>query len=493
MRARMRTIGTVAALGMGMTVMAAGPSAAGKPIQSYDQYTAIDCVGTVADRELIVTGYFDGGGQSTGGDAEFHDGQTLIWGDVARTSTLTGDDFELDATFEYGQSDDGEGAAQAGEPGSSAGTMTVSGSASASGDPQVIDERWRDANIWTSASGTVQSLQGLATVTAATGDVAEALGAQLACSGHVVDVTYRATNPTSLVAHDLFFYADCPLPTEPPTSVLNVTGSGTSAWGFLGLGMTESDEGEGVADLIATGDLDNRGGQITGNLVVEVPAAQVGQTVAVDLRVGGRVGRDTYRDRDTNFAIKEVATHRALTGQVTLPDGRTIAVDCVLTQVRATYHVNTRAGQKPGGRPPTNDLAAGALAIAAGQQIAQSTRGAAEPPEAPCTLTDGEEQFDVPVGRTVWYRFVGTGGEVTLSTAGSDFDTVLGVYTDAGGPGEQVACVDDVPLGEEDYSLQAAVTVSTAASASYLVQVGGFGSPGEGPGPQWGDLVVSRN
>jgi hypothetical protein len=431
---------------------------------------------------------------TTGGDAEFHDGETLIWGNVEQTSTLAAGDFELDATFVYGNPQDGEdSAAQAGEPGSSAGTLTVSGSASPSGDPLVVDERYRDGNAWTSASGTVQDLQGLGTVTAATGDVAVALGAQLSCSGHVVDVLYRATNPSSFVAHDSWFYADCPLPSEPPVSVLSLSGAGSVASAWLGIGLTEGEDEEFTADLLAGGDLTRSGPRITGELTVEIPEDQAGETVAVALTVGSPVGRDTYRERDRNFAVKEVVTHRELTGTLTLPDGRVIAVDCELSQVRTSFHTNPKAGQKPGGRPPANDQPAGAVTIADDQQITQSTRGAAEMPEAPCTLESDEGSFDVPFGRTVWYRFVGTGGDVTVTTAGTAFDTVLGVYTDAAGPGEQVACVDDVVLGEEDFSLQASVTLPTQASTSYLVQVGGFGYPGESGGPQWGDLVVAHS
>jgi hypothetical protein len=68
---------------------------------------------------------------------------------------------------------------------------------------------------------------------------------------------------------------------------------------------------------------------------------------------------------------------------------------------------------------------------------------------------------------------VGTGGPVTIDTAGSDFDTVLGVYTGSPGSFTQVACVDDV--FEPDFSLQARVTIETIAGVTYYVQAGGFG------------------
>jgi hypothetical protein len=87
--------------------------------------------------------------------------------------------------------------------------------------------------------------------------------------------------------------------------------------------------------------------------------------------------------------------------------------------------------------------------------------------------------FDVPIGRTVWYRFTGTGEDVTLSTEGSDFDTVIGGYE--AGSLAQVACVDDTP----ETGPLAELTLSTEAGASYLVQVGGFDA-------DWGKPVLSR-
>ena len=56
---------------------------------------------------------------------------------------------------------------------------------------------------------------------------------------------------------------------------------------------------------------------------------------------------------------------------------------------------------------------------------------------------------------------MGTGTEVTIDTAGSDFDTAIAVYTAAAhGSLEPVdgACVDDVPLEPVGRTLQAAVT-----------------------------------
>jgi hypothetical protein len=152
------------------------------------------------------------------------------------------------------------------------------------------------------------------------------------------------------------------------------------------------------------------------------------------------------------------------------------SVSCSAGDVRVTEHFSPSQGG--GGPPLPNDTPDTAAAIAVGETVEVRTGGTADEPEAPCVI-DGE--FEVPLGHTAWWSFVGTGGEVTVDTAGSDFDTVLGIYTDDGSGGlTQVACVDDVD------SLQARVTVATDAGVTYLIQAGGFLG-------QAGSLVLALN
>ena len=60
---------------------------------------------------------------------------------------------------------------------------------------------------------------------------------------------------------------------------------------------------------------------------------------------------------------------------------------------------------------------------------------------------------------------------MTIDTAGSIIDTILGVYE---ADLTQLACVDDVFEEPDGYSLQAAVTIDTVLGDTYFVQVGGF-------------------
>jgi hypothetical protein len=73
------------------------------------------------------------------------------------------------------------------------------------------------------------------------------------------------------------------------------------------------------------------------------------------------------------------------------------------------------------------------------------------------------------MGKTVWYRIdVGAGADFTISTAGSDFPTVIAAYetppwsSPPGGGTGDVGCVIGDTLEYEG-----------AAGSSYLIQVGG--------------------
>jgi hypothetical protein len=75
---------------------------------------------------------------------------------------------------------------------------------------------------------------------------------------------------------------------------------------------------------------------------------------------------------------------------------------------------------------------------------------------------------DHPVGaaRTAWYTVQGDGGQITVSTQGSDFDTALFVYS--GSPtGNLVGCSDDAGGG-----IQSLVEFGSTAGTTYFLQVG---------------------
>jgi hypothetical protein len=185
-------------------------------------------------------------------------------------------------------------------------------------------------------------------------------------------------------------------------------------------------------------------------------------------------------DRDRTFKFKVHASLLSVDGSLTLslPDGdMTLAMDdatCYASDQRVQT-IQTSPAAQTHGKPLPNDLPENATPIGIGSSATvRSTAGTAPEPEAPCTLIDPEfGPYELPIGHTAWWTFQGSGGEVTVDTAGSTFDTIVGIYTDDGGSYAQVACVDDVET-PDGVTLQAAVTVVTDAGVTYYVQVGGY-------------------
>lgn len=160
-------------------------------------------------------------------------------------------------------------------------------------------------------------------------------------------------------------------------------------------------------------------------------------------------------------------------------NGRSETLDMSACEAEdVNYFVKFTNGKQGKGKLPANDGPAAPVALAPGASVALKTGGTTLPPEAPCG--ESTDWF----GHTVWYTVAGTGSSVTIDTAGSDFDTVLGVYTSDGASFTEVACVDDVE--GERFSLQSAVTFDTSAGTTYWVQAGGFGG-------QFGNLQVAAD
>ncbi|MDH4118007.1 MAG: hypothetical protein OEW30_11535 [Acidimicrobiia bacterium] len=136
-----------------------------------------------------------------------------------------------------------------------------------------------------------------------------------------------------------------------------------------------------------------------------------------------------------------------------------------LVSVDTVAHPTQSQGK---GKIPANDLPEGAFAL---ERVSNDHNRLASPePEAPCVIDEDEE---IPLGKTLWYTLGGTGETLTVTTDGSDFDTVIGVYTLVDGEFVQLACVDDV-AGEDYYTNLATVEFATTAGDTYYLQVGGY-------------------
>ena len=127
------------------------------------------------------------------------------------------------------------------------------------------------------------------------------------------------------------------------------------------------------------------------------------------------------------------------------------------------------------GPAPVNDVPEGAIALKPGSRLNTMNVGATHEPEV--QIQTCPEGFCDQFGRTLWYTIEGTGGPVTIDTAGSNIDTLIGVYapTDAGF--EEVACIDDVEFEPVGSTYQAALTIDTEEGVTYYVQIGGYRFP----------------
>jgi len=435
-------------------LVAAGlPAAAVAPPEWVEQGTQIGCSSGTEDPWISIGSSYAPDGSVVDGGATIVVAGAEYWASQA-SGSIDGDSWVLDLSL------------VAIPDGTPAGTMRAEGDAVALGDPIVIDERFRDGNAWVTRAGTVQPLLVDGSIVAGSGAAAGLVGADLDCSGESVDLTHGGTNPATRISRLSGSGANCDFGED---GIFVLSAQGDQGYGLVALGV---DEESGTADVIAEGLLQVDADSVGGTLDVVQPP-DTGDSVLVALSIGDQLGTGHSRQEWPQGASFDRYTQYALTGTITLPDGSVAELqDCTLSNVNSKLRFSLKAGQKPGGKAPANDLPTNAAALAIGGQASVSTRGAAEAAEAACAADWGE----VPLGRTVWYSVTGTGGTVHLSTQGSGFDTVLGVYDQDLNP---LGCVDDTETG-----LEASMELPTESGVTYLVQVGGFAGA-------WGAVKVS--
>src|SRR5882672_8781757 len=117
--------------------------------------------------------------------------------------------------------------------------------------------------------------------------------------------------------------------------------------------------------------------------------------------------------------------------------------------------------------PPVNDTCSGAIAMTAGTTYTLNTAGAT-------STGDPTPTCQPSFGNGVWYTFTpSTSGAITISTCGSDFDTVLAVYTGSCGALAPVQCNDE--NGPACAGSQASVSFSGTSATTYFIMAGGSG------------------
>jgi hypothetical protein len=289
-------------------------------------------------------------------------------------------------------------------------------------------------------------------------------------------VTYRSTNPHAYRIDYSNTYVFCYV--EADGSFLELYASESRGTTWLGMWIIRGTEE--MWEEVLLGDTELR--RLTGDIRVEVPlydmfTGDAAGAAAVDMTVTeGEAIRSTYLNRSTRAKVTE--TSLEVMGSVDLPDGRSFDLDgsCGGSRFTASGVSIDAAGPKESGRAPANDTPQGAIALSPGGSINQQTKATSFAPEASCGFEfefEGEfEVWELPLAKTLWYTVEGTGGPITVDTAGSHFDTIVVVYVANGDEFHQVTCVDDV--FDNGFSLQAAATFDTDPGVMYYVQVGGW-------------------
>jgi hypothetical protein len=368
--------------------------------------------------------------------------------------------------------------------GDPAGTGTVNATLTPVGEQFTIDDSFRFGNVRERFSALVQPLaaEGTAVIDGRTFDLS-------VCFAEDTSVTTFRTNPNSFV--ERFGTAD--------TNCIVENADGTIAGVFIDAGSDDVFvdaflfEGPG-SPAAANGVVSLSNGTGSGQLEMFDPETgdPTGGTASIDLGLTASDDFYTYVLHD-GAGKQMVRGHLVdVEGTLTFPGLPSFDLtECIAFTGEAKDIFHAPRGPKPTGKAPANDLPAGALRLDVGGKTSQSTRAAVLDQEAGYSCMVFEDPFSgtevIPVEHTVWFKVTGTGGAVTVDTAGSDFDSVAAAYVrDGGGAFVELACVDDVPLDPIGRTLQAAVTFPTTAGTTYYVQVGGF------PGFQsYGNLRVA--
>jgi len=119
---------------------------------------------------------------------------------------------------------------------------------------------------------------------------------------------------------------------------------------------------------------------------------------------------------------------------------------------------------EPPPSPPANDDLAQAVAIDA----LPFTAGA----DIDAATAEPNELVACGVGRSVWYRFTApTDGDYSFDTAGSNFDTMLSLWTGSGHPLDGLACSDDTEGGT-----WSRIVTFLSGGTTYWIKVDSYGA-----------------
>ena len=291
------------------------------------------------------------------------------------------------------------------------------------------------------------------------------------CGGFVGDVDFFSTNPSAFVSSNAGVSITCFWETDTAVAGFGATEDG---FGYFADAFLETDE-------IALFTIDAPPGSVTESGVdaaFELENSETAVATATFTPTGSPVTSTPY---GANFRTR--LTEQALVpdGLIEYSTGDSFVIDdehCDAVSFESHSTSSQPKGPK-GGPAPSNDGPEDAIALSPGARLNTSNVGATPEPEFQL-LTCPEGFFD-SFGRTIWYTIEGTGDPVTIDTAGSAIDTLIGVYVPTDEGYEEVACIDDVFFEPVGATYQAALTFVAEEGVTYYVQIGGFFLPFDDP------------
>jgi hypothetical protein len=391
------------------------------------------------------------------GDAIPFENPPTLTGTSSAVSADEGDPVVLSTTLDFVDAD-----------GNPAGTGSLVATLTRVGDPFVEepDPFFRLSNVNSHTERTIQPLEGSATLTLPD-DSAQEVG----CGGEIVDESVFETAPHAVTFANEGVFVDCNWETEDTFAFLHIEDNEFGFFadaGLVGAGLD-------LFSVGSSGSISVEGADASIDLVDSLTGDPYTATASAEFTPVG--------DPVTSFLVSEEAIQKqveqrlAPDGSVEFSTGDTFPIDfehCFAATFDVHNSFNPSSGPKPG-PAPSNDAPEGAIELTVGSRIQVNTTGTVNEPEMPITTCD-QGIFD-DLGHTVWYTIEGTGGEITVDTAGTRFDTVLAVYVMEGDALVEIACVDDVftePIGT---TFQASITGPTEEGVTYWIQVGGFKNP----------------
>ena len=444
-----------AALASGLMLVALLPSvvSADRPDKFEDHFVAASCDATIDGGFVSVSVE-----SSTEGDFQFMGAS--IWLDPANP-------FESDPTAGGGTdivdlTDDGTTIeAHASFPtfdvdGNPAGDADLTITVARTGETSPILPEPGKTNVNDKTSGVEERLEGSGMLTWDGSDIA-----LTECSGQVVDINVFRTSPRGFVSANAGVTISCEWETATGAAFLGATDDG---FGYLPDVFLETSAGQVFSIDAPPGSVTEAGLDAMFELSNSDSAVATATFTPTGSPVTSTLYGATFRTGSVEQSLVPVGSLESLDRRHARHQRRCVRCgELRTTRPSRSPRAHRRVGhrqRRSGGR---NRGEAG-LAVQHDQR-----RGDAGTEFPILTCPRGL----LIIRTTLWYTIEGTGGPVTIDTAGSAIDTLISVFVQTDAGFDEIACVDDVESNPLARRIQAGLTIDTEEGVTYYVEVGG--------------------